>query len=203
MTTIDSESPLVILGRLKRSPRKLALLDAAIGLFAQRGYHAVTIRDIGDEMGMTSASLYRHYPSKEALLADAFDLVSQPLIEALARIRTSDDGPRQRLRAAVEFHAAFAREHRTYLRVYATEARHLGAEHSRSYGINSARYRESWVELLTAAGAADGAREAEHVYLMAMAVLTPGATSLRNAGGDWLAWTSERTMRLLVGSVAR
>jgi AcrR family transcriptional regulator len=199
MTTIDGSNALLIVGRRQRSARKLALLNTAIALFAERGYHAVTIRDIGDEMGMTSASLYRHYESKEALLADAVDLVIHPMIEAIEDIRSTDDSPRLRLRAAVEFHATFAREHRTYLRVYYTEGRQLGPEHRTNHRRNSGRYRDAWVDLLLSASAAADEREAGNLYLMTMAMLNLGTTGERTSLNEWLPWVSARTMNMLVG----
>lgn len=199
MTKIDPNNALLIVGRRKRSARKLALLNTAIALFSERGYHAVTIRDIGDEMGMTSASLYRHYESKEALLADAVDLVIHPMIEAIEDIRSTDDSPKLRLRAAVEFHATFAREHQTYLRVYYTESRQLGPEYRSSHRRNSGRYRDAWIDLLLSAGAAENEQEAGNLYLMTMAMLNLGTTGERSGLHEWLPWVTSRTMSMLVG----
>src|SRR5688500_2573667 len=47
------------------------VLDAAEQLFAQRGYAAVTLRDIGAAVGIRHASLYHHAPGgKEALFVE-------------------------------------------------------------------------------------------------------------------------------------
>jgi AcrR family transcriptional regulator len=46
------------------------ILAAALGLFARRGFHGTSIRDIAGEVGLQSASLYGHFPSKEHLLAE-------------------------------------------------------------------------------------------------------------------------------------
>jgi AcrR family transcriptional regulator len=44
------------------------VLDVAEGLFIDRGYHAITLRDIADELGIKQASLYYHFPGgKEEL----------------------------------------------------------------------------------------------------------------------------------------
>ena len=48
------------------------LQEAAIGLFLERGYHAVTIADITDRAGLTKRSFFNHFPDKrEILFADA------------------------------------------------------------------------------------------------------------------------------------
>ena len=44
------------------------IVDAAIDLFAQRGYHASSMRDIAEGAGIKAASIYAHFGSKEALL---------------------------------------------------------------------------------------------------------------------------------------
>ncbi|MGH7860068.1 MAG: helix-turn-helix domain-containing protein, partial [Candidatus Binatia bacterium] len=46
------------------------ILDAALRLFAERGYGGTSIRDIARAAGVQSASLYSHYPSKEHVLAE-------------------------------------------------------------------------------------------------------------------------------------
>lgn len=45
-----------------------ALLDAAAGLFAARGYGGTNLRDVADALGMSRTGLYHHFPSKEKLL---------------------------------------------------------------------------------------------------------------------------------------
>jgi len=53
------------------STRREALLTAAIRLFNQHGYHAVSMEDIGAAVGITSASVYNHFTSKSDLLVGA------------------------------------------------------------------------------------------------------------------------------------
>ena len=48
--------------------RRRLILDAASRLFAERGYDATTINDIGDAVGISGPGLYRHFPSKRAVL---------------------------------------------------------------------------------------------------------------------------------------
>lgn len=48
-----------------------ALRDAAIELFAERGYDRTTVRDIATRAGVNQALLFRYFGSKEALFEDA------------------------------------------------------------------------------------------------------------------------------------
>ena len=52
----------------KESDTKRKILDAAIDLFANRGYHESSMRDIASVVGIKAASLYSHFKSKESIL---------------------------------------------------------------------------------------------------------------------------------------
>lgn len=202
MATTDTTplSALSIVSGAKRSPRKLALLNTAIELFAERGYDRVTIRELGDQMGMTSASLYRHYDGKAALLADAVDLVIHPLIQELESIRASEDEAFERLERAVSFHAQFAVDHRTYLHVYYMEARHLTEQAQRRHRELATVYRDHWVDLILAADAAESPAEARVVYAMAMAMLNFGSNVRRSGKPPAVRRILvQRTMAMLTG----
>ncbi len=54
---------------------KEKIFDAAVDLFAERGYEGVSIRDIGRAVGITEAAVYKHYASKEAILESIFTYV--------------------------------------------------------------------------------------------------------------------------------
>lgn len=58
---------------VKRRPkdRKKQILEQAVTLFVDRGFHSVKLEDIADAAGVTARALYRHYENKQALLAAA------------------------------------------------------------------------------------------------------------------------------------
>lgn len=53
--------------RLKAAERKASILAVAKVLFADKGYHGVSVDEIAKRLGVSPAVLYRHFPSKEAL----------------------------------------------------------------------------------------------------------------------------------------
>jgi AcrR family transcriptional regulator len=57
--------------------RRGEILDAALAVFAERGYEAGTMRDIASRVGVTEPALYRHYAGKEALLVDLVSMAGQ------------------------------------------------------------------------------------------------------------------------------
>lgn len=64
----------------RASATRERIVAAAFALFAERGYHAVPVRDIAAAAGIKDASLYNHFPSKQAI----FDAIVN---EALERTR--------------------------------------------------------------------------------------------------------------------
>ena len=87
------------------------ILAAAVQLFAQYGYHAATMRDIARISGIQAASIYYHYPSKQALLVEIMDTHMRNLNAHLQRIVQESAPIEQRLHEAVANHI---RLHTTY-----------------------------------------------------------------------------------------
>jgi len=66
----------------KSEATRRAILQAAAGLFRQRGYAAVSLRDIAEAVGMKTGSLYYHFDSKESLVEEILTLGTQGAFEA-------------------------------------------------------------------------------------------------------------------------
>jgi AcrR family transcriptional regulator len=58
---------------MKASSTKGKIRDAAIRLFSQNGYDAVSMRDIAAEVGIKAASIYNHFPSKRDILKSMYE----------------------------------------------------------------------------------------------------------------------------------
>jgi AcrR family transcriptional regulator len=61
------------------------LLTSATALFRQRGFHAVSVEDIGQACGMAAASVYRHFPSKTEMLTEACKRMADRLAQSTER----------------------------------------------------------------------------------------------------------------------
>src|SRR3954469_3937500 len=64
----------------RRRSRRDEILEIAVGLFASRGYHGVSMDDIGAAAGVTGPALYHHFAGKEAMLVAALIPVSERLL---------------------------------------------------------------------------------------------------------------------------
>ena len=62
------------------------ILDAAAELFARNGLAGAGVREIAQAAGLTPASLYNHFPSKEALYAAVLERGVRPLLELLRQL---------------------------------------------------------------------------------------------------------------------
>ncbi|ORJ58578.1 TetR/AcrR family transcriptional regulator [Geothermobacter hydrogeniphilus] len=98
-----------------------AILDRAIPLFAESGYNGVSMRDIARSCGQSSASLYHHFPDKQALYLAA---MKQAFADRTAQLLTllREDGPAdRRLRNLVETLCRQLTEDRTFQRLLQRE----------------------------------------------------------------------------------
>ncbi|MFH1329342.1 MAG: TetR/AcrR family transcriptional regulator [Actinomycetota bacterium] len=78
-------------GEAKRRPdRRTRILQAALDLFHRRGYHATGMDEIGAAAGITGPGIYRHFESKEQILATG---IREALTEALERNQAILAGP--------------------------------------------------------------------------------------------------------------
>ena len=55
---------------------KEKIFDVSLELFSKKGYDSVSLREIAEEVGIKKSSIYSHYSSKEAILMDIFDYLT-------------------------------------------------------------------------------------------------------------------------------
>lgn len=61
--------------------RRGEILDAALSVFAEKGYEGGTMREIAARLGVTEPALYRHYAGKEALFDDLIAVAADHVVE--------------------------------------------------------------------------------------------------------------------------
>src|SRR6202012_5016825 len=94
--------------RPRRGLRRSEILAAAAALFAARGYHGVSIDDIGAAAGMSGPGIYRHFPGKDAALAEMLLDISQRLHAAGGRLAESAADAPAALDALLRWHIGFS-----------------------------------------------------------------------------------------------
>src|SRR3978361_384691 len=89
---------------LAKEERRRALLTAGARLFAERGFERVSIEELGSAAGISGPAVYRHFPSKQAMLAILLIEVSEGLLVGGQEVLDREGSPAQTLRELVAFH---------------------------------------------------------------------------------------------------
>ncbi|MGI5158948.1 TetR/AcrR family transcriptional regulator [Microbispora sp. CA-102843] len=113
--------------RRRSKDRKQAIALVAAELFCARGYHNVGIEDIAHEVGITGPAIYRHFPTKQAVLAAAVQELVTRFGECV-RSGAHLDVPHDRLHTALRALVRYTLDRRTVARLYQWEGRYLRAE---------------------------------------------------------------------------
>jgi AcrR family transcriptional regulator len=120
------------------------LLAAAARVFAAKGYHATTMRDLARASGMSLAGMYYYVRGKDELLHLIQErCFTQVLREAEAALEPVED-PAERLRVFIHHHVTFFAQHRSEMKVLSHEAESLSR--ARLAGITELKRR--YVNLL-------------------------------------------------------
>lgn len=131
-----------------RGSRRLEILGAAANLFAARGFHGVSIEDIGGAVGVSGPALYRHFSGKEALLAEMLLGISSRLRESAAAVVTSPGGPEETLDALLNVQITFALEQPALITVHDRELGNVPEPERRQIRRLQRLYVEEWVTVL-------------------------------------------------------
>jgi len=123
VTTEQSEAPTAD----PRSRREQILATAA-ELFAARGFHGVSVADLGAACGISGPALYKHFVSKDAVLAEMLVSISQELLSVgRERVDAAPDAA-SAVAALVDWHVDFALRHRPLIVVQDRDWQSLPAE---------------------------------------------------------------------------
>lgn len=141
---MDQETP------TRRRSRRDEILEIAVGLFAARGYHGVSMDDIGSAAGVTGPALYHHFAGKEAMLAAALTPVSEGLLHGgRTRVAGHPDDARGALESLVDFHVEFALANPAVIALHLHELDRLPDEPRHQIRKLQRLYVEEWVGVLT------------------------------------------------------
>lgn len=94
------------------------ILTAAGELFARKGYHATSIREIAQASGILSGSLYAHIRSKEDLLFDIVYDIATAFTSGIKPVVESNLAPHEKLYEGLRFHIRTVAAHLSMVTVY-------------------------------------------------------------------------------------
>lgn len=131
--------------------RREQILTTAADLFAARGFHGVSVADIGAACGISGPALYKHFPSKQAVLAEMLTSISERLLE-VGRRRVDDAAgdPSAALRGLVHWQLEFALSRRALIIVQDRDWESLPPEAREQVRALQRAYIALWMDQLQA-----------------------------------------------------
>ena len=117
-------------------------------MFAEYGYHGVSIEDLGAAVGISGPGVYRHFPSKDALLADLLVGISEDLLEN-GRVEVAGArSPHEALERLVDKHLTFSLGEPDLIRVHDRDLASLAPAALHQVRRLQRGYVELWVDQL-------------------------------------------------------
>lgn len=131
-----------------KSDRRLQLLSAAERLFAERGFLAVRLEDIGAAAGVSGPAIYRHFPNKESMLVELLVGISARLLAGARDVSGRSSDATTALDGLIDFHLDFVLGEPDLIRIQDRDLAHLPAVAERQVRKAQRQYVEVWVVVL-------------------------------------------------------
>ncbi|HEY7469524.1 MAG TPA: TetR/AcrR family transcriptional regulator [Acidimicrobiia bacterium] len=131
------------------------VVAAAGRLFAEKGYHGTSMRDLGRELGLLGSSLYAHVDSKQDLLVGVVEEGARLFQDSAERALAVEGSGSDRLRTLISGHVDVVLANLEVVRTFLNEAGMLDADHRSRVIAARDRYEQAFREAI-ALGAGDG-----------------------------------------------
>jgi AcrR family transcriptional regulator len=128
--------------------RRKQIIDGAMRVFAAKGFHRATVREIADAAGLTMGTMYNYVRSKEDILYIVYDFMTNILTEGLEKAIEETQDPRQKLIAALRHNMEQIYQYRDVIMFLYREAGNYDRESVRTVLARETQYIEIFEELL-------------------------------------------------------
>jgi AcrR family transcriptional regulator len=155
---------------LTKTVTKLRIQEAAVRLFAAKGFEATGIREIADQAGVRTSALYHYMNSKEDLLVDIMLSILAQLIESANQALVGVTSPPARLVALVRAHVSFHALARLNALVGDGELRALSSEGRSKVVQRRDEYEGLWAAVVRE-GSATGVFDVQDLKITRLALL--------------------------------
>ncbi|MBM16248.1 MAG: hypothetical protein CL516_01120 [Actinobacteria bacterium] len=150
----------------------------AATLFSERGFNGTSMADLAAEVGITKSSLYHHFPSKQALLAEIIDLTVNRVTPLLREVAELDLPVTERLHRAVYLHTVEGIHDRDAQACFIEEGRYLSSEFMTAHVAKRDRYEFIFRNII-GEGIASAAFVDQDIHLTVRAVLGMSNSAVR------------------------
>ena len=109
--------------RPNKIERRETILNAAIDVFAQKGFHHARVSDVAKAAQVADGTIYLYFKSKDDLLISLFEEKMQQIVESFREAVCQEESAQGRLKRFVELHLNMTAEHPTLAEVLTVELR--------------------------------------------------------------------------------
>jgi AcrR family transcriptional regulator len=135
-------------GVVRRSPVERRILDAALRLFAERGFDGTSVQEIVAAARVTKGALYHYFDSKDDLLYEIHHSLIGRQLADLDRVLAAARPPREAVREIIAGLIHSTAEHIDEAKVFAREMHRLDQEHMHAVRAARRRYHVRFRELV-------------------------------------------------------
>lgn len=128
--------------------RKEEIITAASNLFKEKGYNAVSVRDIADALGIKAASLYNHISSKQEILSKLILELATRFTIGMEEIRGQAVTPLQKIEKLIGLHINITVNHSEALAALNNDWMHLENEDLSSFIAMREAYEENFRSII-------------------------------------------------------
>ena len=180
--------------RLPAAQRREQLIETAIPVFAEQGFHATSMNDVAEAAGVTKPVLYQHFSSKRDLFVELLDEIGNQLRETIAKATADAEGPREQFEQGFGAYFDYVGTHTDAFRVLFGAGARRDPEFASFTRAVEASIAEAIAELIVVEG-----HPAEDREMLAHAIV--GMTEA--ASRYWLAHDRTPDVDVLSAKVAR
>lgn len=187
--------------------KRRLILDAAVRVFARKGYHTCRVGDIAEEAGVAHGLLYHYFRSKEELLETIFRETWRDVLDAVRSVEETDESARDRLAGIAKLLLRAWRRDPDLVRVLVREVTRSSHLQQR---IDEIELAFAGLERVIARGQADGEfrsdldpRMASYVFYGAIEeILTGWVLGKLEDGDEAIARAEETVVQVICGGLA-
>ena len=103
--------------------KRTLITDAAVEVFAEKGFHQARISDIAKRAGVADGTIYLYFKNKDDLLLSVFEEKMDFMLEGLGAALSDVDDPEEQVRLFARFHFEQVQKHRSAAEVLQVELR--------------------------------------------------------------------------------
>ncbi len=156
---------------MKIENRKQEIINAASILFKEKGYSAVTMRDLAKAMGIKAASLYNHIQSKQEILSTIIIDLAEEFTNGMNQIVSSDKSAIQKLENIIELHVDVTLRNADGLASLNNDWMHLEEENLQYFEKMRHEYEENFRDIVYK-GLEKGEIKAFNIEIMVFSTLS-------------------------------